>query len=213
MASLFRWYSKQLSQSPVLTNMITTGSLFGGGDLISQALFPVHEDGKSYTDGTEKLKIGNIDLARTSRAVIYGGVLFAPIITKWFTVISKVHVKSFSPIGNTLLRVAVDQMCFAPVGIAAYFTGMGLMEGKNFAQIKESLKANYLTTLGSNYLVWPAFQFVNFKFVPLSYRVVSANVISLFWNSFMSYTNSKGGHIGSGIDTFSGSDDLLVKRE
>ena len=48
---------------------------------------------------------------------------------------------------------------------------------------KEKLSATYWEALKKNWMVWPAVQAVNFKFVPLEHRVLVVNVVSLGeWN-------------------------------
>lgn len=44
---------------------------------------------------------------------------------------------------------------------------------------KEKLESTYTTALAKNWMVWPAVQAVNFKFVPLEHRVLVVNVVSL----------------------------------
>ena len=44
---------------------------------------------------------------------------------------------------------------------------------------KEKLKSSYWTALEKNWMLWPAVQAINFKFVPLEHRVLVVNVISL----------------------------------
>ena len=50
------------------------------------------------------------------------------------------------------------------------------MEG---ADPKERLRGTYVEALKKNWMVWPAVQAVNFKFVPLEHRVLVVNVVSL----------------------------------
>lgn len=44
---------------------------------------------------------------------------------------------------------------------------------------KEKLSGTYFEALKKNWMVWPAVQAVNFKFVPLEHRVLVVNVVSL----------------------------------
>lgn len=53
---------------------------------------------------------------------------------------------------------------------------MALMEGTS---PKDKLQASYWTALEKNWMLWPAVQAVNFKFVPLEHRVLVVNVVSL----------------------------------
>ena len=50
------------------------------------------------------------------------------------------------------------------------------MEGED---PKKRLQGTYVEALKKNWMVWPAVQAVNFKFVPLEHRVLVVNVVSL----------------------------------
>lgn len=52
---------------------------------------------------------------------------------------------------------------------------------------KEKLNSTYFEALKKNWMVWPAVQAINFKFVPLEHRVLVVNIVSLgegheFWD-------------------------------
>ena len=44
---------------------------------------------------------------------------------------------------------------------------------------KEKLNSTYFEALKKNWMVWPAVQAINFKFVPLEHRVLVVNIVSL----------------------------------
>ena len=44
---------------------------------------------------------------------------------------------------------------------------------------KKKLDDAYWNALKSNWMLWPAVQAVNFKFVPLEHRVLVVNIVSL----------------------------------
>ena len=44
---------------------------------------------------------------------------------------------------------------------------------------KKKLESTYWNALKSNWMLWPAVQAINFKFVPLEHRVLVVNVVSL----------------------------------
>lgn len=85
-------------------------------------------------------------------------------------------------------RVACDQLIFAPIMINVFLRSMAVMEGTS-AQAK--IDKSYWETLKANWMVWPFIQAVNFKFVPLDFRVLAVNIVSIGWNSFLSVMNSK----------------------
>lgn len=57
-----------------------------------------------------------------------------------------------------------------------FLNTMALLEGSD---PKEKLNSAYWPALRANWYVWPAVQFVNFKYVPLDLRVLVVNIISL----------------------------------
>ena len=44
---------------------------------------------------------------------------------------------------------------------------------------RQKLRGAYVEALKKNWMLWPAVQAVNFKFVPLEHRVLLVNVVSL----------------------------------
>lgn len=171
----------------MLSNL-TPQSLFALGDVFAQITVP--PSNKDASSG--------YDYARTLRALIYGGVVFAPIGTRWYPILEKVRLPGSKPpvagkrdIPNTVYRVAVDQLLFSPAAITLYFTVMGLMQQKTPAEIKKGWKDNFASTVLANWTVWPTFQLVNFSVVPVGYRLLAVNVVSLGWNTFLSHKYSK----------------------
>jgi protein Mpv17 len=97
----------------------------------------------------------------------------------WFKVLEKFVVIKKSVWAQTFARVAADQLLFAPVGIAAFFSAMAVLEGGNTTDVKKKLDSTWWPTLKTNWNLWPAVQLVNFSFVPLNLRIVVVNVISI----------------------------------
>lgn len=72
--------------------------------------------------------------------------------------------------------------------IGVFLSSMATMEG---ASPTERLQKTWWPALQTNWMVWPFVQTINFAFLPLQYRVLFANVISIGWNSYLSWVNSK----------------------
>ncbi|ROW14704.1 hypothetical protein VPNG_03749 [Cytospora leucostoma] len=166
-------YQAKLAKRPLLTQAVTTGVLFGVGDVIAQ-------------QAVDKKGLKNHDIARTGRMAAYGGAVFGPAATTWFKFLAKnVNLKSNN--ATIAARVALDQGVFAPCAIAVFLSSMAVLEG---GSVKDKLEKNYTNALSTNYMVWPAAQAVNFKMVPLEHRVLFVNVISIGWNCYLSFLNS-----------------------
>lgn len=87
-----------------------------------------------------------------------------------------------------LARVACDQLLFAPVMIGVFLGSMATMEGKS---ANERIEKAWWPALQANWMLWPFVQMVNFTFVPLQHRIMFVNIISIGWNSYLSYINTK----------------------
>lgn len=104
------------------------------------------------------------DYPRLARFMFYNFSV-APLIHTWFTVLDKrfpiplgtkalpsSYITRFAPrlmttVAPGLKRMVVDQALFAPFGLALMFSGLTLLEGGNFADIKEKLdKARHKKT-------------------------------------------------------------------
>ncbi|MCJ1456961.1 Protein required for ethanol metabolism [Mycoblastus sanguinarius] len=116
------------------------------------------------------------NFARTGRMALYGGAVFGPAATTWFAFLARRINFPKSPNLTIAARVATDQTVFASTNLFCFLSSMALMEGTD---PKEKLKSSYWTALEKNWMLWPAVQAINFKFVPLEHRVLVVNVISL----------------------------------
>lgn len=67
---------------------------------------------------------------------------------------------------------------------------MGVMEGRDLNHIKGKFRDLYREALIANWKVWPAVQFINFRFMPLAYRVPFQQTCGVFWTLYLSLLNS-----------------------
>jgi len=81
-----------------------------------------------------------------------------------------------SPNRQVLTHVGFDQLLFAPINLTVFLSSMAVLEGSD---PKQKLQSTYWNALSSNWMVWPFIQFANFKFVPLQYRVLVVNFLSI----------------------------------
>ncbi|KAF8472711.1 hypothetical protein BDZ91DRAFT_445755 [Kalaharituber pfeilii] len=164
---------------------IQTQVLFGTGDCVAQQI-------------VEKRGIRSHDYSRTFRMGFYGGFIFGPMVVHWYRLLERSIKFPGRQNLDIAARVAADQLIFTPVNMVFFFSGMSLMEG---GSLSEKLKTSYTSTLLTNWMVWPVVQLVNFKFVPLNHRLLVVNLVSLGWNSYLSFVNSTGTNQGTVSDT------------
>lgn len=107
---------------------------------------------------------------------VYGGAVFGPAATLWFGFLQRKIVIPGRPNLEIVARVATDQCVFASTNLFVFLSSMALMEGSD---PRQKLRDSYGTALQKNWMLWPAVQFTNFKFVPLEHRVMVVNLVSL----------------------------------
>jgi len=115
---------------------------------------------------------------------LYGGLIFAPVAVRWYKILDRIPVKSRPVLIAT--RVGLDQFAFAPVMLSVFFTAQALMDGKSMTDSSTKLKTTLPTTLMANWTLFIPFQTLNFSVVPLQHRLLTVNVVSLFWNTYLS---------------------------
>jgi protein Mpv17 len=64
------------------------------------------------------------------------------------------------------------------------------MEGHSWPAIQKKYVDLYPPAIKANWTVWPLIQFVNFRFMPLPYRVPFQASCGVFWTLYLSLLNS-----------------------
>ncbi|KAL4805299.1 hypothetical protein BDV18DRAFT_140642 [Aspergillus unguis] len=172
---MLRWYQAKLAKRPILTASVSSAVLFGAGDTLAQ-------------QAVDRRGLEKHDFARTGRMALYGGAAFGPAATLWFGFLQR-NIVLKSNKATILARVAVDQGLFAPIHLTIFPFYMAIMEGSDPVQ---KWKSSFWSSYKANLSIWPFVQGANFAFVPLEYRVLVVNVISLGWNCILSVINSGG---------------------
>jgi protein Mpv17 len=172
-----KWWTSKLSSHPYTTQILTNGPLWGAGDAASQLLI---ED--------------EFDWARCGRMALYGFAVAGPLYCWWYKYIDVLAAPMLKRGAYTYLgyKVFLDQLVFEPPYLAQFFVTHSIMEtGLDPEPIKKKLKDEYLHTFAVDCAIWPAVQFINFRFVPLHLQAVYVNVVSLGWAGFLSFVNAR----------------------
>ena len=149
--------------------------LVGAGDVIAQQA--VERKGRAH------------DIVRTAKMTVMGLCILGPGLRSWYIILEKVVKGTGTAVA--LKKMLLDQIIWAPSFLAMFFCLVGLMNGRSKEEIKDKFKIDYVSAIKVNYLIWPAVQMLNFKFVPMQHRVVVVNIVALFWNTYLAYTSHK----------------------
>ncbi|TYZ57973.1 hypothetical protein PybrP1_008428 [[Pythium] brassicae (nom. inval.)] len=194
------FYDDCLRRQPLLTKCVTSGVLFGVGDRLAQ-----HIEGRTATEEVDESSAGHelakhssgsdessssSDYARTGRMMVWGGLGFAPIAHNWYNLIERVAPGSAAI--AVAKKIAMDQIIFAPAISSTFYTVTQSLEGKSVREALDVAREKVPPTLKVNYMVWPLVHLFTFNVVPLQYRILYINFVSIGWSTFLSQmTNAK----------------------
>jgi len=189
--ALSRIYQQSFESRPYYTLAVTNGTLNALGDVVAQTVqLLTNSQNNEHHRST-------YDHARTIRFFIFGFGM-GPLIGRWNTFLERRFPPRIRrPIGDSGIsiagltkRVSSDQLLMAPTGLAMFLASMGVMEGRDAKHIREKFKDIYGQAIIANWQVWPLVQIINFRFMPLPYRVPFQSTCGVFWTLYLSLLNS-----------------------
>lgn len=138
---------------------------------------------------TAQVTLHKLDLARTRNELTRkpSQVIFGPAAANWYRILNRYAVFR-NKNAEIAARVFLDQAVFSPIFLGVFLVTMGYLDGHHDPMAHVS--SHYWEILKTNWMVWPAVQVTNFKFVPLDHRLNFANVVAIGWNCYLSYVNS-----------------------
>ncbi|KAL8624187.1 hypothetical protein ACOMHN_046273 [Nucella lapillus] len=164
-----------------ITNVVASGSLLGLGDCIIQNLETLHIKRKTEVRRP-------YDFHRTGRMFIIGLIL-GPFSHHWYRLLDK-YVTG-SGVKVVFKKIACDQAVAGPFFCSAFLIGSGLLEGKKFSECGKEWQQKFLTIYMADWCLWPPAQFINFYYLPTNLRVLYVCMITLCWNTFLSFMKHK----------------------
>nr|ODN80098.1 hypothetical protein L203_05905 [Cryptococcus depauperatus CBS 7841] len=212
--SFVRFYNTNFERRPTVTLVVANGVLNSIADVLAQtATIMTHKP-------TLATPTPVYDPVRTLRFAIFG-MGMGPIIGRWMSVLErrlpfppklvlpssvggKVAAGGSATAGQGLTvakRVLADQTVivvgwhgrFVDVSqLVVFVSSMGFMEGHSVGEVKEKFQDVGWAALVANWKIWPLIQFVNFKLMPIQYRVPFQSTCGIAWVLYLSLLNAKG---------------------
>ncbi|KAL6071607.1 Protein required for ethanol metabolism [Balamuthia mandrillaris] len=193
LSSLWAGYESKVASHPVLTKSLTSSVLYFLGDAVAQGVEGLSSpaagsaSGNSASGGAgeDEHARKSYSLARGARMAVFGFCFTGPMLHYWYSYLDR-RLPSTAP-KTVALKTAIDQVVMAPVWTVAFFGAMSAMEGRSLEDTKLKFEHHFLPTLLVDFLVWPAANVVNFRYVPPRHRVLYINLVNLLWCSFLGH--------------------------
>ncbi|KAG2446540.1 hypothetical protein HYH02_008527 [Chlamydomonas schloesseri] len=162
-------YIQELHRRPLRTKCITSACVAGLSDVIAQFI----------TQGSYK------NWKRTLAVAAFGAAYTGPSAHFW----QKFMEWLFSgkvDIGTVLLKVVVDQLSYGPVCNVLFMAFATLvLEGRSLVELRSKIRKDYPSVQLYGWRLWPLAALINYRFVPLQFRVLFINLVALCWTTFL----------------------------
>ena len=172
-----------LNQYPYPTKAVSTGVTYIASDLTAQFL-----EGAVVGNGRDNTTSSTSMADSASRALRFGAVgcfWVGPLLTAWFEIMDRiVPGKSIRPIA---IKLVADQVLQGPFMIGTMYFWTAYLNGKNMQEIEQKLEENLWRTWVNSVYVWGPVQVAQQALIPLQYRVLVANIVSYFWDTYLSF--------------------------
>lgn len=189
MLRLWKWYQNCLAVHPVKTQMISSGLIWGVGDIAAQTItFSTSKKSHQLSEQDKELKI---NWKRVAATTLFGFGFVGPVGHFWYEGLDRVIKSRFRMQQNSFrfvaTKVALDGVIFGPLDLLVFFTYMGFSNGKSVPQIKEDVKRDFLPALVMEGGIWPVLQVANFRYIPVRYQLLYVNFFCLLDSCFLSW--------------------------
>jgi Mpv17 / PMP22 family len=92
---------------------------------------------------------------------------------------------------SIFVKVVVQQVCVTPVFNTYFFSMQSFLAGATVDETWERLKKALPDSIWNSLKLWPAVSAFSFMYVPPHFRSVFACVISIGWQTYLSWLNQK----------------------
>jgi protein Mpv17 len=199
-------YQALLIERPLITKSVTSSVIMSVSDALTQHLetrvaasqeaSPVSSSASSLSRSSTRFGVGrrSHNWSRSWQSMVTGLVWSGPVAHYWYqsleALVNSVLRLPSNPLLQLVARIVLDALMFSPFTIAGFFVVATLVQGGTLDEIATKLRTRWRRALVAAWSFWPVVNVANFGMVPLPYRVLYSNVISLLWTGYLSYVNN-----------------------
>lgn len=177
------WYKQALFTRPLITKSLTSCGINAFSDALCQQL--------AFTKVKKKDGVEKFETERFVHAAVTGLVWSGPVTHYWYQILFGKLVTFKDPILSLGAQIFLDAMIFSPVTVSGYFVVRSILEGSSINGIRDKLSTRLVAVVLGAWKFWPAANVINFMYVPIQFRVLYMNVLSVFWSAYLTFMNAK----------------------
>lgn len=197
-----KWYTRMLKEKPLITKSVSSFIALGSGDLLCQFLelnyFPKIKENEENKIKTNKEIDSNVEekinltaeynLKRTLKQATFG-FFISPYLHLNYNIIIPFLFPG-SGVKNLVKSVAYNQSIHSMFCTLVFFTYIDVLNGVEFKKSISNAAYKLPFTVIANLKVWVPAQMINLSIMPLEYRVLFTNMVSIIWSCFLSYSQN-----------------------
>ena len=103
----------------------------------------------------------------------------------WLNYLEKIVGKQMT-LKNAIYKTAFDMVIFCPIDICLFLLWTNHFDESHYTSL-EKIKTDFPFVLANSYIYWVPATFCCFYFIPNKYRVLFVCLISVTWDTFMSF--------------------------
>lgn len=185
---MLKLYDKLVNKAPILTQSIMASGACFFGDIVAQTLVPwsIHR----YNYGSSKAyESPKYDFSRSVKFAAFGLLYFGNLDSRWLRYLDRVIPASSKH--AVPKKLVLDQGFFTPSLNFGFLLLNSYLEFRSFSKSTEIAKSEIWPIMSKGWPFWISFMYLNFKFVPLNFRLLTIQIADIIWNSFLSWYSSQ----------------------
>lgn len=193
-----KWYTRMLIERPFSTKSISTFIALGSGDILCQFLeihyFPKLNGNNLQGEELKNKEEENINLTknynfkRTLKQATFG-FFMTPYLHLNYNIIIP-YLFPGSGLKNLVKSVIYNQIVHSMFCTLVFFTYIDVLNGENVKKGFFNAVYKLPYTVTANLKCWVPAQMINLSIMPLEYRVLFTNFVSILWSCYLSYSQN-----------------------
>ena len=189
-------YKQALAAKPLITNMVTAGSLSVMSDSITQKAEKMGTDPNNAESHSH-------NYYRSATMFVYGLFVSGWFVSEWFKILNRwIPTDASSNLLLVIKKVVVNQICMSPILNSLFFIWVGATRGGLDTNIQDKtelilrkITQDLVPTMKRSCGYWGVINIANFSVIPQRYQLLFTNIGFVLWFaylSFVGYRDKKG---------------------